>query len=288
MLGATQEPILLQLITKTKEKQIEEVEANLIALQQSKKAAEGRSHHYNSLLINGRTDSDGGTIMEGGVEVLDKLANLGQNVVGYNLGVNAGESASILLMGAATAFQVKANFVRGGAGFLYLLPKIVGTSVGGTQPGEAIDSAATILDSSAGILNHGASIASTIAQYQRRKEDWELQKNMADWDTEQIEAQIEVAKVRIDLAKAELDVHNKSIEHSRQVEQFYKDKFTNKDLYQWMVGRLSSLYFQTYKILWTWPTRLKKPISTNSTKTIPIFNPPPGIATKRDFWQGKV
>ncbi|MBC6423834.1 MAG: hypothetical protein GDA43_22100 [Hormoscilla sp. SP5CHS1] len=54
--------------------------------------------------------------------------------------------------------------------------------------------------------------------------------------------------MRIELAQADLEVHQQSIAHSQEVKQFLKDKFTNKDLYQWMLGRLSGLYFQTYKI----------------------------------------
>ncbi|NES64341.1 MAG: hypothetical protein F6K24_03235, partial [Okeania sp. SIO2D1] len=215
VLRATQEPILLQLITKTKEKQIEEAEANLKSLQLSLTSAKGRLEHYDNLIAGGW---------------------------------NVGEVANIGLMSAALYPQIKSIAFRGASIGAYLLPSIFGVSNGGMKYGDAANVAATVADSNAAILNHSASIAATIAQYQRRQEDWELQKNMADWDTQQIEAQIEAAKVRIDLAKAELDVHNKSIEHSRQVEQFYKDKFTNKDLYQWMVGRLSSIYFQTYKI----------------------------------------
>ena len=215
LLRATQEPVLLQLITKTKEKQIQEAEANLISLQKSLEAASDRSKYYQKWLAGGW---------------------------------NAGEKATVALMSDALLPQTQATAIRGAAVAAYLLPNTFGLANGGMQFGEAVNVGASTLDGVAGILSHSASLASTVAQYQRRQEDWELQKNMADWDTQQIKTQIEAAKVRMDLAKAELDVHHKSLEQSRQVEQFYKDKFTNKDLYQWMVGRLSGLYFQTYKI----------------------------------------
>lgn len=215
VLRATQEPILLQLITKTKEKQIEEAQANLESLQQSLTSAKGRLEHYNNLITEGW---------------------------------NAWEIANVGLMSYALVPQVEATAIRTASILGYLAPNIFGLADGGMHFGDAINMGAAVLDGTAGILSHSASIAATVAQYQRRAQDWELQVNMADWDTQQIETQIEAAKVRIELAKAELDVHHKSIEHSRQVEQFYKDKFTNKDLYHWMVGCLSKLYFQTYKI----------------------------------------
>lgn len=231
---ATQEPMLLQLITKTKEKQIEEAEANLKSLNTSLESAKYRKKHYEKL-------------MSGLLGELGKLMGKNLNLPGVP-GLNARELASLELNVEALILQAEATDIRTEAIPGYLAPNIVGTSDGGMHFGDAINMGAVILDGIAGILNQGASITATIAQYQRRQEDWEFQKNMADWETQQIEVQIEAATVRIDLAKADLDVHNKSIEHSRQVEQFYKDKFTNKDLYQWMVGRLSSLYFQTYKI----------------------------------------
>ena len=59
---------------------------------------------------------------------------------------------------------------------------------------------------------------------------------------------ITTASVQVELAKAELQVHHESVEQTTKVEQFLHSKFTNKDLYQWMTGRLSGLYFQAYKI----------------------------------------
>ncbi|WP_149030914.1 neuraminidase-like domain-containing protein [Moorena producens] len=215
VLRATQEPILLQLITKTKEKQIEEAQANLTALQQSLTSAQGRGQHYQDLIT---------------------------------AGWNPGEQATVTLMGDALIPQTAATAIRGAAIAGHLLPNTFGFAFGGMKFGEAINMGAATLDGIAGILTHSASIASTIAQFQRREEDWQFQEQMAQWDTEQIEAQIEVAKVRIELAQADLEVHQQSIAHSQEVEQFLKDKFTNKDLYQWMLGRLSGLYFQTYKI----------------------------------------
>ncbi|MCT7952702.1 hypothetical protein NG798_23155 [Ancylothrix sp. C2] len=215
LLRATQEPVLLQLITKTKEKQIQEAEANLTSLQKSLEAASDRSKYYQNLIAGGW---------------------------------NAEEKATVALMGEALQPQSAATAIRGAAVAAYLLPNTFGLANGGMQFGEAVNVGAAALDGIAGIISHRASLASTVAQFQRREEDWTFQQKMADWDTQQIETQITAAKVRVDLAKAEIDVHHKSIEQSRQVEQFFKDKFTNKDLYQWMVGRLSGLYFQTYKI----------------------------------------
>ncbi|MBT9313998.1 Tc toxin subunit A-related protein [Leptothoe spongobia] len=215
LLRATQEHTLLQLVTKTKEKQIEEAKVNLESLNKSLSSASDRQRHYQTLIDNK---------------------------------INIWEVASLALSADALRYQLGANVLRIPAIAAYVTPTIFGASTGGMQPGSAISTSASVMDSIAGSINQGSSMASILAQYQRRQEDWELQQKMADWELQQLAEQIKAAQVRIEIAKAELDVHHKSIQHSQQVEQFLKDKYTNKELYQWMVGRLSSLYFQTYKV----------------------------------------
>ena len=215
LLRATQEPVLLQLITKTKEKQIEEAKANKDSLEKSKSSASDRKKHYDKLI---------------------------------KAGWNAREKDTVKHMTTALDLQKVTTGIRTASIVSYLLPSIYGTSNGGMKFGEAASMAASVIDSFVGIYSQEGSLASTIAQYQRRQEDWELQQQMAKLDVKQIQEQINAANIRIEIAEAELEVHNKSIEHSREVEEFLKGKYTNKELYQWMISRLSTLYFQTYKI----------------------------------------
>ena len=215
LLRATQEPVLLQLITKTKEKQIEEAKANKDSLEKSKSSASDRKKHYDKLI---------------------------------KAGWNAREKDTVKHMTTALDLQKVTTGIRTASIVSYLLPSIYGTSNGGMKFGEAASMAASVIDSFVGIYSQEGSLASTIAQYQRRQEDWELQQQMAKLYVKQIQEQINAANIRIEIAEAELEVHNKSIEHSREVEEFLKGKYTNKELYQWMISRLSTLYFQTYKI----------------------------------------
>ncbi|MBO1349467.1 MAG: hypothetical protein EBE86_019695 [Hormoscilla sp. GUM202] len=212
---ATHESNILQLVTKTKEKQVEEAQENLAALEKSLAAAQERSQHYQKLIEQGLSTYE------------QKSQTQAQGVIPE---------------------QIVANVTRGIAIPGYLLPNIFGFSDGGMQFGNAINQTAAIADGAAAMLNQGASLAATMGQHDRRDEDWEFQQNLAQHDIEQIEAQIAAAQVRIELAQADLDTHNQSIEQAREVEEFLQSKFTNPELYRWMVGRLSGLYFQTYKI----------------------------------------
>jgi hypothetical protein len=87
-----------------------------------------------------------------------------------------------------------------------------------------------------------------MAGYKRRGEEWNLQKSLAESDIQQIEQQIKAAKLRKELAQNDMKAHKKSIDQSEEIDRFLKGKFTNKDLYQWMLNKLAAVYFQTYKL----------------------------------------
>ena len=114
--------------------------------------------------------------------------------------------------------------------------------------GDSANQIANILDGGASIANSSANLVGTFAGFERREEDWELQKNMAQHDVEQIKCQLEALHYQQKVAQNEVDLLNKNVEQEQKVEKFLKTKFTNEQLYQWMVGKLSTLYFQSYQL----------------------------------------
>jgi hypothetical protein len=215
LLRSTHESVMLRLIQTTKEKQINEAQANLESLNKSLEAAKDRVDHYYNLISGG---------------------------------LNASEISSLALAGTAIRLETDANKFNTLAAASYLLPNIFGLADGGMNFGAAVQMAGATLSGIASNLNQGSSLAATIAQYERRTEDWQLQLQMAQDDVNLITQQITASLIYVDIATCELKAHQKSIEQANEVEDFFKNKFSNQDLYQWMVSRLSVLYFQTFKI----------------------------------------
>ncbi len=54
--------------------------------------------------------------------------------------------------------------------------------------------------------------------------------------------------MRLAIAEKELDNHDLQVENAREVEAFLRDKFTNRELYDWMVSQISGVYFQAYQL----------------------------------------
>ncbi len=81
-----------------------------------------------------------------------------------------------------------------------------------------------------------------------RAHDWTLQSNQAAKQIMQIDAQILAAEIRVEMADKELKQSCQADGAGRGGREFLRDKYTNEELYGWMSGQISGLYFQTYQL----------------------------------------
>jgi len=89
--------------------------------------------------------------------------------------------------------------------------------------------------------------ASKKASYERRADDWILQSNLAARELMQIGRQILGSLITEQVAYREYLNMQKQIEHSEEVDLFLHEKYTNEELYTWMQGELSRLYYEYYR-----------------------------------------
>jgi hypothetical protein len=141
------------------------------------------------------------------------------------------------------------------AGTLHLIPNVkvgVPTSIGATYGGENVGNGCLTFCDSLGkvvsLMNTSASMAATMGGHYRRFDDWKLQERMANKELEQIEKQIAAADIRVAIAEIELRNHDLQVENTREVDEVMRSKFTNRELYDWMVGQISGIYFQSYQL----------------------------------------
>jgi hypothetical protein len=89
--------------------------------------------------------------------------------------------------------------------------------------------------------------ASKKASYERRADDWILQSNLAARELMQIGRQILSSLISEQIAHREYLNMQKQIENSEEVDLFLHEKYTNEELYAWMQGELSRLYYEYYR-----------------------------------------
>ncbi|WP_264688342.1 Tc toxin subunit A-related protein [Wolbachia endosymbiont (group A) of Sympetrum striolatum] len=210
-----QEATMANLMTTIKEKAVETLKEEAKALNASLSSARDRKSHYEKLI-----EQDWSAL---------EISSMATSV-----------ASTITLAAAGIARQVAAP--------LHAIPTIFGFSCGGFQPGSSADSIARgleIFSSVTGALSQNLSIS---ASYERRAQDWDLQKIMATHDVEQISHQIEANRINQANATQDLRAHKESIKQIREKEEFFRSKFTNQELYSWMKGELKSLYIKTYRL----------------------------------------
>ncbi|NMH88793.1 Tc toxin subunit A-related protein [Flavivirga algicola] len=216
---------VLNSVLETKEIHIKEAEEQIEVLKRAKATAEERNSYYAAIE----------KIISKEQLHLDKLSESHD----YQM-------ASQIIQASAAVMALIPDFAIGASGF--------GGSphAAGKWGGSFLAHSATAASSVLGVLSTAASYeanrASILGGYDRRYSDWKLQERLAQKEIEQIEQQIVVAKIRKQIAEADYKNHELQIENSEKARAFMQDKFTNKELYDWMVGQISSVYFKSYQL----------------------------------------
>ncbi len=221
LLQSKQEAIILDMTTLIKTKQIEEAKESLKNLQETQKGAQEQLTHYETLITNGYLSEE------------QKQIELMNTSVILNHIVGAGRLAA----------AVVAMFPQ-----VHIGPFCIGSTTGGEALSKALSFGAEGLQTEAEALSMAGEVAGIVAQLKRTQQDWELQKKMATSEIEQLNYQIAAQERRIAIAQQELLLHQKEIENHESIAEFMKSKFSNLELYSWMSGQLSGLFFQTYKL----------------------------------------
>ena len=168
--------------------------------------------------------------------------------------ISQNEAASLALTARASSLETSAGVFNTIGGVLGVIPQIEagfisGTaSFGGLHLANIFQAIATGMNVGAGVMRASAGQASTIAGYERRQEDWDLQIRQAKLEMDNIDKELVAAEIRAYVAQKELENQEVQIEQSEEVNAFLKEKFTNRELYQWMISQLSRTYQQIYKL----------------------------------------
>ncbi|WP_456457669.1 Tc toxin subunit A-related protein [Reichenbachiella sp.] len=226
LLRANQEVALLKSVTAIKEQNIEEATENVASLEASLELAEIRKKYYSSREYINKHEQEQLTKMD--------------KAMGYQSKAN-----NTTILSAVVAAIPRLNI-----GFSGAFGSPVGTTdiVDGMRLNGALQTVAQGLNFLASVESHGATKAGIKGGYDRRKEDWELQTELAEKEMEQVSKQIAAANIRMAVAENDLKNHELQVEQSEGIAAVMEDKFTNKQLYSWMVSQISSLYFQSYQL----------------------------------------
>jgi hypothetical protein len=253
LLQNRQEAAILALTHDIKTNQIEIARVSLSEMQAALRGAQGRVKHYEQLIAVG-------------------LSPLQQaQIAMMSLGAAGHFVAGGLKIGAAIAEGVPQAHIG---------PFIVGTSVGGDQVGDALNIGADVSATFAEAFSMLGEVLGVRAEQQRQEEDWQLQLAVSRTDLEQIGHQVRNAELAVAVAQRELEILDRQAKNLTEVSTFLTGKFAGLQLYGWMVGRLSGLYFQTYHLAYEMARSAEKAHQFEGGETNGSFIQP-------SYWESK-
>jgi hypothetical protein len=229
LLRSGHEVSLLKAMRYIKALQRDETKSNLESLIRSREVIEERRLYYGSLPYRNASEK----------EYFDSLDDV--------LKFQDGQAAASVL---ANMFHMGPDYKVGAWSF--------GASFGGSFLGHAATAAGAILGHYANAKGVQGARANTIGGFDRRRDDWSFQFRSANLELKQIDKQIIAAEIRLAIAEKEMDNHDLQQENSREADDYMRSKFTNTELYDYMIGQISAVYFQSYQLAYTTAKKAEK------------------------------
>ncbi|MGH0590402.1 neuraminidase-like domain-containing protein [Bacillus mycoides] len=251
LLLQSQQQIIIQQTRDIQEKNLASLQASLEATTIAKASVELTKTHYAGLVENWMSDN---------------------------------ETHSLKLRSDAGIINTSSTVSMTMAGALDMAPNVFGLATGGSRWGAALTAVAQGLQISAGVMEQTANIIDISESYRRRREDWMLQRDAAEQEEAQLKSQIVALQEQINMARKQIVISETEQAHAQAIYQLQSTRFTSQSLYNWMVGHLSSLYYQMYdatlSLCWMAKNALEKELGND--KTIGMFTLP----AWNDLYQG--
>jgi hypothetical protein len=218
---------LMKAMLLVKQQQVEEANHNLEGLQQQQALIQTKIDYYQGLITSGLNSG------ELTAQALTQVAI-------------AGDSSAVQIEYLGNVLGLIPDFDVGAEGFGG--SPVATVKFGGTQLGGATRAIAAAIRGIAGVAHSQAGVASTQAGYTRRAQEWQYQLNLAKAEMQQLSKQILAATVRQSIANQEVTNQQLQIDNAQAEDDLMHSKFTNTDLYAYMIGQLSRCYFQSYQL----------------------------------------
>lgn len=251
------------LVMEIRNKQLEEAQNTKESLEENRKAPEYRLSYYSQLL--GKIVFPPGENEE--FSLLKNVPSVFPDDSG-ELSLNTYEIEDIDKASEAKDKQKTVGRVETLASILHLIPNLkidieplgVGSGFdwGGPFIGGSTQAIARGLQISVNELNFESGRAGKKSGFLRQLQDRVYQANLALHEIKQIDKQITAQNIRIELAEQEITNHQVQIDQTKEVEEFIRSKFSNKQLYQWMGDQLKDLYYQTYSFAYDLAKKAEK------------------------------
>ncbi|MCK5231660.1 MAG: hypothetical protein KAR13_15410, partial [Desulfobulbaceae bacterium] len=235
VLRASNEVTLLETMRSIKELKIDKIKYAILSLERRKEICRIRIDHINSLSepLDAEEKAGDWSTAADVFKVLSKASSLGAMIASAIPDGSAGANGA----GGTPEATVRGGGSNVRKGFEYA--------------GKAFDAAAELCKWRKDSLTSEAAGERTEAE--RAAKIAEEEKEMEN--IEQQELGTEILK---QIAEKELENFEKKLEIQQGEHEYLRDKYTNSQLYQWMITQISTVYFQAYQLAYDMAKRAEK------------------------------
>jgi len=244
VLQQTQQSALLALAQSVQADNQRSLEHSLDALRKSRTSAEERRTHFDAL---------------------------------YKEHISRREEDALTLLSQATDKRKAARDFRTVAGLLDLVPI---SYIGGFAFGIGLGPLGTLPripadNNEVAALEREADSRKieTSEQYRRRQQDWQLQRDQAEHELRQLDAQIDATQAQIDMARHQIVQVEQEQAYSQAILDVLTTRFSGQTLFNWMAGRMATLYYQVYDAATSLCAQTQRSYAWETGDTKPYLRP---------------
>ncbi len=174
-----------------------------------------------------------------------------------------GEANALTSLEEARLFELLAIACDAGSALYSLIPDFdigltgaggsptVKMKFGGKNMASAAKSAGDGLKTTAAMTRDEANQSFATARIAERNAKYQLEVKLAQDELTEIDTtKTAIAQLKAAMAQSQLDDFDAKTQNAQDVANFLLSKFTNQQLYDWMIGQISGVYFQSYQLAW--------------------------------------
>jgi hypothetical protein len=226
LIRAGQEVKVQNAIMLVRQWQVTEAKDNLENLNNYKELVQQKIKYYKGLLSTG-------------VSALEVIA------LSLNMAASVLDDAVALGYALASPLNLIPDFVLGVSG---IASPVAEAKEGGSHFSAAARDATTVISAISTALDKTAAVTNVMSSYARRAEEWQFQLDIATAEMKQVDSQVAAGTDRVQIALQEQKNQQLQIDNASEINQFLIGKFTNKELYSWMVSQISGVYFESSQL----------------------------------------
>ena len=123
-----------------------------------------------------------------------------------------------------------------------------------------------------------AEVSAAKASFERRSQEWQLQRQLAEGDVAIGAQQVALAQTHTEVARQEELISRTQLEHAQATVEFLAHKFTNAELYAWMSGVLGGAYNYFLQQATAMAQQAQNQLAFERQESPPAF-------IKADYWE---